>query len=145
MGLLIFLLAYLLQDQIVIPVLMDGFFSFPVMRNTQIYLETVYFAVSPVGSEVNVMILYQLFPVVSFQEHTEVTLLTALVLKDALLFLYSLFHTQLSTMTGSSYLDLGKQVEYPLFWISSRHSSRVFLRMATFVGFPVFPSKIRTT
>lgn len=145
MGLLIFLLAYLLQDQTVIPVLMDGFFSFPVMRNTQIYLETVYFAVSPVGSEVNVMILYQLFPVVPVLEHAEIALLTALVLKDTLLFLYPLFHSQLSTMIGSSYLDLGKQAEYPLALMSSRHSSRVFLRIIRFVGLPVFPSNILTT
>lgn len=145
MGLLIFLLAYLLQDQIVIPVLMDGFFSFPVMRNAQIYLETVYFAVSPVGSEVNVMILYQLFPVVPVLEHAEIALLTALVLKDTLLFLYPLFHSQLSTMIGSSYSDLRKLIEYPLFRISSRHSSKVFLRIAKFVGLPVFASKIRTT
>lgn len=145
MGLLIFLLAYLLQDQIVIPVLMDGFFSFPVMRNAQIYLETVYFAVSPVGSEVNVMILYQLFPVVPVLEHAEIALLTALVLKDTLLFLYPLFHSQLSTMIGSSYLDLGKQAEYPLALMSSLHSSRFFRRIIRFVGLPVFPSNIRTT
>ena len=145
MCLLIFLLAYLFQDQVVIPVLMNCFFSFPVMRNTQIYLETVYFAVSPVGSEVNVMILYQLFPVVPVLEHTEIALLTALVLKDTLLFLCSFFFFFLSTMTGSSYLDLGKQAEYPLALMSSRHSSRVFLNMAKLVGLPVFPSKIRAT
>ena len=67
---------------------MDGFFSFPVMRNTQIYLETVYFTVSPVGPEVDVMVLYQLFPVVPVLEHTEIALLTALVLKDTFLLLY---------------------------------------------------------
>ena len=71
-------------------------------------------------------------------------LLAALVLKDALLFLCP-SHTQLSTMTGSSYLDLGKQAEYPLALMSSRHSSRVFLNMAKLVGLPVFPSKIRAT
>ena len=145
MGLLILLLAYLFQDQVILPVLMDGFFPFPVMGDTQIYLETLYFTVSPVGPEVDVMVLYQLFSVVSFQEHAEIALLTALILKDALLFLYSLFHTQLSTMTGSSYLDLGKQAEYPLALMSSRHSSRVFLNMAKLVGLPVFPSKSRTT
>ena len=89
------------------------------MRNTQIYLETVYFTVSPVGPEVDVMVLYQLFSVVSFQEHAEITLLTALVLEDTFLFLYSLFHSQLSTIIGSSYLDLGKQAEYPLALMSS--------------------------
>ena len=145
MGLLIFLLAYLFQDQVVIPVLMDCFFSLPVVRDTQIYLETVDFTIPPVRSEVNVMILYQLFPVVPVLEHTEIALLTALVLKDTLLFLYPLFHSQLSTMIGSSYSDLRKLIEYPLFRISSRHSSKVFLRIAKFVGLPVFASKIRTT
>lgn len=90
------------------------------------------------------MILYYLLPVVSLQEHAEITLLTALILQDTLLFLYS-SHSQLSTMIGSSYLDLGKQAEYPLALMSSLHSSRVFLNMAKLVGLPVFPSNIRTT
>ena len=145
MGFLVLLLAYLLQDQVIIPVLMDGFPAFSVMWYTQVYLKTMDFTVSPVGSEVNVMVLYDLLPVVSLQEHTEITLLTALVLQDTLLFLYPLFHSQLSTMIGSSYLDLGKQAEYPLALMSSRHSSRVFLNMAKLVGLPVFPSKILTT
>ena len=144
MGLLILLLAYLLQDQVILPVLMDGFFPFPVMGDTQIYLEPVDFTVSPVGTKIYVMVLYQLFSIVSFQEHAEIALLAALVLKDALLFLCP-SHTQLSTMTGSSYLDLRKQAEYPLSLMSSRHSSRVFLNMAKLVGLPVFPSKIRAT
>ena len=144
MGLLILLLAYLFQDQVVVPILMDCFFPFPVMGDTQIYLEPVDFTVSPVGPKIYVMVLYQLFSIVSFQEHAEIALLAALVLKDALLFLCP-SHTQLSTMTGSSYLDLKKQAENPLFWMSSRHSSMVSLKMIIGVGCPVFPSKSRTT
>ena len=94
---------------------MDCFFPFPVMGDTQIYLEPVDFTVSPVGPKIYVMVLYYLLPIVSFQEHAEIALLAALVLKNAFLFLYSLLHIQLSMIIGSSYSDLEKQQVYPLF------------------------------
>ena len=92
MGALILPLADLFEDQVVFTVVVHGFLAFPVVLEAKVYLKAVDFAVSPVGSKIDVMVLHQLLPVVLFQEHTEIALLNLLVLQDALLFLYPFFH-----------------------------------------------------
>lgn len=144
-SLLVFLLAEFLQDQVILPVIVYSFFSVSMVSWAQVYFKSINFAFLSIRlSKIYMMVLYQLFSVVPILEHAEIALLTALVLQDTLLFLRS-SHSQLSTMMGSSYLDLWKQAEYPLALMSSLHSSRFFRRIIRFVGLPVFPSNIRTT
>ena len=80
MGALILPLADLFEDQVIFPIVVYGFFAFPVVLEAEVYLKAVDFTVSPVGSKIDVMVLHQLFPVVLFQEHTQIALLNLLFL-----------------------------------------------------------------
>lgn len=54
--------------------------AFPVVPDAEIYLKSMNFTVSAVGTEENMMILYGLVGIIAFQEHAEVALLIVLVL-----------------------------------------------------------------
>lgn len=54
--------------------------AFPVVPDAEVYLKAMYFTVSTVGTEENMMILYGLIGIIAFQEHAEVALLIVLVL-----------------------------------------------------------------
>ena len=89
---------------------MHRLFANAVVHQAEVGFKSVKFTVFSVGAaEINVMVFYLLVSVVSMQDHAQITLLFALVLQDALLFLTCFLHSyiQLSTMHLSSVFALG--------------------------------------
>src|SRR5699024_5379267 len=87
---LIFLLADLLQTQILLPVFMYGIRSGLMMAQTEITLKTIRFTHRPVRSKIDMVLLYLLDPVISLQ-HAKITSLVFFLLQDALCMLLPLF------------------------------------------------------
>lgn len=79
-GSLILSLAHLFQDKVILPVPVHRLPAFPVVPDAEVYLKAMDFTVSAVGTEENMMILYDLVGIIAFQEHAEVALLIVLVL-----------------------------------------------------------------